>query len=122
MIQVFAGYDERSPTLRKSALRGTCLWGAVAREFVTAYIDRAAPIVSGDFVRAWVDYGGEAHALLKRLRISRDGRWWLACSDGVVQLGTLVRPFTIEKVVAFTTEQLVDTKALRPPRDRKSVV
>lgn len=112
-LQTFDGYNAASPTLVRSPMNGTCMWGMVPREFVTAYIDRNAEIRSGDFARLWVDYVDGVQALLKRLRVSRSGTWWLECSDGVAQLGALVRPFKIERVVALSTEEVI-SGPLRP--------
>lgn len=117
MMQTYSGYDPASPTLVKSQLYGDCLRGIIDECFRTVYLDRAAPIRSGDFVRLWISYpDGVVTGIIKRAVVSRDGRWWGLCSDGVFQIGTLVRPFNIERVVALSTEVLVSN----PPVRRKA--
>jgi hypothetical protein len=82
--------------------------GIISDEYRTVWTDRAPQIRSGDFVRLWVKFAdGEVHAIVKRLRVSRSGTWWGECADGVFQVGTLVQPFAIEKVVALDTQILV---------------
>jgi hypothetical protein len=109
MMQTFEGYDPASRTLKASPLTGDCMRTIIPREYVTCWTDSAAPICSGDLVRFWVQYPDEFLAIVKRLRVSRTGTWWGECSDGVFQIGTLFRPFAIEKVVALSDEPLIAT-------------
>lgn len=109
ITQTFPGYDEKSPTLRPSPrnLNSNCMRGIIPDEVLTYYTDSAPQIYSGDFVRLWIQYPDGFQVILKRLRVSRAGTWWLECADGVAQIGTLIRPFAIDKVVAFDTEPLM---------------
>lgn len=117
MIETFQGYDPHSRTLMQSPLFGDCMRGIIPDEYRTAYLDHAAPIRSGDFVRLWIAYqDGLVAGIIKRVRVSRAGTWWGECADGVFQIGTLVQPFNVERVVALSTEALVSN----PPVRRKA--
>lgn len=98
-VVAFAGYNARSPTLRLSECHGDCL-GPDWQDCI-AWIDGSAEILSGDYVQLGIKYSdGTVTHIIKRLETTRDLKWWCICDDGVFEVGTLVQPFSIKKVVA----------------------
>lgn len=115
-MKTFDGYNAHSPTLQPSQLHGTCM-GPEFAKWKTAWIDRTAPICSGDLVRLHITYAaGITTRIIKQLECTRDGRWWGACHDGVFEIGTLIQPTEIEKVVALS----MDGDEPRPEVEKKA--
>lgn len=100
----FPGYDENSKTLRASPLIGECMRGIIDARYRTCWHDAAARIASGDFVRLSIRYDDDEIHIVKELRVTRDGRWWGRCADGVFEIGIFVQPFAIEKIVALSEQ------------------
>jgi hypothetical protein len=96
MIQ-FEGYDANSPTLRATHAVGTCQgpeW-----DNVTAWVDAAVPIHSGDLVRLHLLCADGSHiAVVKRLEVDRAGHWYGLTVDMAMPL-ILFQVIAVEKVV-----------------------
>lgn len=87
--------------IREYTARGQCL----GKDYCDAFLmtDTEAPIFSGDFVVVLVRRPGDSnvYAVAKYLEMTRDGKWWLVCHDGIGPISPdVVVPAAIEKVVA----------------------